>query len=91
VGRLLYQNNGANIMSEYYTDYPFTELGDIPYEEAPIRRIEIISYDNNKYCKIALPCGKISSVKAGYIYKNESRYGQAIFITQDELQNFVRK
>jgi len=25
-----------------FTDYPFTELGDIPYQEAPIREVKVL-------------------------------------------------
>jgi len=55
-----------------WTDYPFTELGDISYQIAPVRRITVLSYDGNKYCRI-LVCGIISEVKLGYIYENPTR------------------
>lgn len=35
-----------------YTDYPFEFLGDIIGEEAPVRQVEVLSYDSDKYCKI---------------------------------------
>lgn len=57
-----------------YTDYPFTELGDIAREQAPIRQCTVISYDGDKYCKIVV--GKlITEVKAGYLYKEPGRCG----------------
>ena len=55
-----------------YTDYPFSQLGDIPYEEAPIRECTVLSYDSNKYCIIQIGHTKLS-VKAGYLYKEPGR------------------
>ena len=54
-------------MSDYYTDYPFEQLGDEAYKKAPTRKIKLISYDGNKYCKIKFK-NKILEVKFGYIY-----------------------
>ena len=58
-----------------YTDYPFTELGDIPNTEAPIRKCVVIGYDGNKYCRIAIE-GRVTEVKAGYLYKEPGRCGE---------------
>lgn len=35
-----------------WTDCPFTQLGDVSGMEAPVREIEIVSYDDDKYCRI---------------------------------------
>lgn len=56
-----------------WTDYPFIELGDEPGKEAPVRRIELISYDGDKYVRVRLPDGQESEIKAGYCYKQEGR------------------
>ena len=58
-----------------WTDYPFTELGDTAGKEAPIRRIDVLSYDSDKYCKV-LVCGVESEVKLGYIYEKPGRCGE---------------
>lgn len=58
-----------------YTDYPFEELGDIPYTKAPIREVLVLSFDGNKYCKIIVE-GVQSEIKAGYIYVKPGRCGQ---------------
>ena len=63
---------------KYYTDYPFVSLGDEPYRIAPVREIEIIEYDGNKYVKI-LVGGIEEKVKAGYIYEEAGRYGEVPF------------
>ena len=55
-----------------WTDYPFTELGDIEYQKAPVREVRIISYDGNKYCHIEVG-GIESSVKLGYLYQKPGR------------------
>ena len=56
----------------FYTDYHFKELGDAPYKIVPVRRIEILSYDGNKYCDV-LCKGKIFNIKSGYIYPRPYR------------------
>lgn len=56
-----------------YTDYPFEELGDQPYMMAPIREINVISYDGDKYCQIEVG-GITTEVKAGYIYDGPGRF-----------------
>lgn len=56
-----------------WTDYPFTFLGDEPFKPAPIREIDVISYDGNKYCQIVVE-GHAAEIKAGYIYENPGRY-----------------
>lgn len=58
-----------------YTDYPFTELGDIPHQEAPVREVTVIGYDQNKYADIVV-WGVKTSVKEGYLYATEGRYGE---------------
>ena len=32
-------------MTYYYTDYPFNELGDIPHQQAPLRKVKLIDFD----------------------------------------------
>ena len=60
---------------KYYTDYPFASLGDEPYKIAPVREIEIIEYDQNKYVRILVE-GIEEEIKAGYIYEKAGRYGE---------------
>jgi len=59
----------------YYTDYPIFELGDEPNKEAPIRTVMVLSYDGDKYCDIIVG-GVVSTIKAGYIYKERGRCGE---------------
>jgi hypothetical protein len=61
-----------NYYKKLYTDYPFSFLGDINGEIAPIREIKVLSYDNNKYCEILVD-GHKTEIKSGYIYTNKSR------------------
>jgi hypothetical protein len=58
-----------------YTDYPFSELGDEPYKEAPIRECVVIRFDGDKYCDIEIE-GKKLSVKYGYLYNSPGRCGE---------------
>ena len=45
-----------------WTDYPFTELGDISGKKAPIRHVHVTSYDGDKYATVIVD-GIESSVK----------------------------
>ena len=35
-----------------WTDYPFTELGDIEFQPAPIRHVQVLDYDGDKYVTV---------------------------------------
>lgn len=60
-----------------YTDYPISQLGDEPFKIAPIRKIEVLSYDRNKYCYIRIDgTDIIDNIKRGYIYAKEGRCGE---------------
>lgn len=60
--------------NKLYTDYPFIELGDTPQEIAPVREVQLVSYDQNKYCVIVVE-GVQTEIKAGYIYTQRGRLG----------------
>ena len=71
-------NNGDTFMIDAWTDYPITGLGDIAGEIAPIRRVKILSYDQNKYCMALIEeNGKrvIQEIKSGYFYNRPARAG----------------
>lgn len=55
-----------------WTDYPFTALGDTSGQIAPIREIEVLSYDRDKYCRVRVE-GHEDEIKAGYIYQKPGR------------------
>ena len=70
-----------------WTDYPFVELGDEPYKPAPIRHVNVISFDGNKYATISFDnCGDVLSVKAGYLYSQRGRYGQVRTVNFRKLE-----
>lgn len=56
-----------------YTDYPLfeKEFG----KKAPIREVELISYDGDKYVTIKFE-GKIYWFKSGYLYSEPGRFGE---------------
>lgn len=74
-------------MDRYYTDYPFTSLGDTKGKIAPIREIKILEYDGDKYCVVrVLGTTAVESIKYGYIYKNKVRNNQnPVLLSQKEL------
>lgn len=67
-----------------YTDYPFHFLGDTDGEEAPIRQVEVLYYDQDKRCKIVVE-GVETEVKTGYLYTKPLRYEEAY--EQDAIIN----
>lgn len=68
-----------------FTDYPIIELGDTAIEIAPIREVEILSYDGNKYCLIFVQ-GVLTEVKGGYLYHESGRVGETPCLMHDELE-----
>lgn len=67
-----------------FTDYPIVELGDIAGEEAPVREVEILSYDGNKYCEVLVE-GVILEIKSGYLYLEPGRVTEVPCFMHDEL------
>lgn len=67
-----------------FTDYPFTFLGDIAGQKAPIRSCVVTGYDGDKYCKIVV-VGEEKEVKAGYLYTEAGRCGDVPTINPSEL------
>ena len=65
-----------------WTDYPLCEEAvitgpalDKPDVEAPIREVELLGWDRNKYCLVALD-GNLYSFKLGYTYTKPGRCGE---------------
>lgn len=71
-----------------WTDYPFVELGDTPYQEAPIRQVRVLSYDQNKYVMVEVG-GKILEVKTGYLYQSRGRYGQVKHCNRRKFERMI--
>jgi hypothetical protein len=76
-------------MIEAWTDYPFVSLGDIPYEEAPIRKVRINAFDGSLYCEIEVE-KKTEWIKSGYLYTEEGRLGTAPKVPFDKLAKLPR-
>ena len=68
-----------------WTDYPFIQLGDLENKKAPIREIEVVSYDDDKYCDIIVK-GIKTSIKAAYIYSKPGRIGKALQVKLSDLR-----
>ncbi len=68
-----------------FTDYPIVELGDTPGEQAPIRSVDVLSYDKNKYCRVIIE-GVITHIKAGYLYTRKGRCGDAPCVPLETLK-----
>ena len=73
-----------------WTDYPFEQLGDVPYKPAPIRHVNVITYDGNKYAKVSFEgCGDWLEVKAGYLYRQRGRLGQVKAVNLRKLERML--
>ena len=67
-----------------YTDYPFICIGDKPNKKAPIREVEVLSYDGDKYCLVKF--GRVyESIKSGYLYQKPGRIGEVPRISREQL------
>lgn len=73
-----------------WTDYPFIELGDIPYKPAPIRHVLVLSYDQNKYAKIYVEGHDlVTEVKWGYLFGQAGRLGKVKQINRRKLERMI--
>jgi hypothetical protein len=70
----------------YWTDYPFVELGDEPGKEAPIRKCDLISYDQDKYVMLRVE-GVTTDIKSGYVYTRPGRCGEVPSVSRDVLHS----
>jgi hypothetical protein len=70
---------------DLYTDYPIHLLGDEPYQEAPIRKCEILNWDGDKYCDVLVE-GVVVNFKAGYIYTEECTWKQEHVVPLEYLK-----
>lgn len=55
-----------------WTDYPILLLGDDPYKKVPIRKVEKIEGDHEKWVFITVD-GATTETKRGYIYGSPRR------------------
>lgn len=75
-----------------WTDYPFEQLGDKPYQRVPIRHVCVVSYDGNKYAKVLFSdCGDLLEVKAGYLYRRCGRLHQVKPVNQRKLERMQKR
>ena len=75
-----------------WTDYPFRQLGDEAYKKAPVRHVNVISYDGDKYAKVSFAgCGDWLEVKACYLYRQRGRSGQVKTINRRKLERMAAR
>lgn len=56
-----------------WTDYPLISLGDVSGQRAPIRRVTVVHYDQNKYATVMTAEGNMETFKWGYLYRSPGR------------------
>ena len=70
-----------------FTDYPFTELGDEYGSRAPVRKVNVVDYDGDKYATVQFPeTGHRLQVKIGYLYSHRGRLGQVKQINPRKIE-----
>lgn len=72
-------------MTRLYTDYPITELGDVPGQEAPVRSCRVVEtyHPHSKYVLIDVE-GVRKEIKKGYLYTMPGRLGEVPAATSDD-------
>jgi hypothetical protein len=73
-----------------WTDYPLEWMGDEPGKKAPVREVDVLSYDGNKRCR-AVVGGRECEIKAGYIYQRAGRIGEVPALTRGQLSALPRR
>ncbi len=76
---------------KYYTDYPITELGDIPEQRAPVRICHVLDLEVNELYVRVLVEGIVKTFKRGYLYAEEGRCGKVPPVYLDDLLAAVKK
>lgn len=71
-------------MLRAWTDYPLVALGDTAGQPAPVREVEVVSYDGDKYCRVRV-CGRYEEIKIAYIYQRAGRLGDVPPLTPMQL------
>lgn len=69
------------------TDYPFVQLGDIPGKPAPIRKVQVVGYDDDKYVRVRLIHAE-ETIKRGYLYTDAT--GETV-VSRDVLAGLPRE
>lgn len=69
-----------------FTDYPIKELGDKEYSIAPMREVEVISYDGSKYCQIAVE-GVKRNINKKYLYAEERGFKNLIGMPLETIKH----
>lgn len=73
----------TNNRQKYWTDYPITELGDIPHKIAPVRECKVIRWLGARWL-IAEAEGVQFKTKKFYVYTQKGRAGEVPFVERPE-------
>lgn len=72
----------------YYTNYPIEKLGDILGKRAPVRKCNILFYDEDKYVDIFIE-GVITRIKRGYVCRTKRLTKKCRGITHRSLIKLI--
>ena len=73
-----------------YTDYLVELLGDKPFKKAPVRRVQVISYDLNKYAFVKIIGTEVRlEIKAGYLYSEAGTCGTVKRMNVRKLERMI--
>lgn len=68
-----------------WTDYPFVEFGDTANAIAPVREVQIIAFDGDKYATVVVE-GIELEIKAGYLYCKPGRHSKVQPVSLNALR-----
>jgi len=75
------------MMHNAWTDYPLKELGDTPGQEAPVRQVEVLGYDGDKYLTVRVGENFVTEVKRFYVYAESGRFGTVPVFNVKQLKD----
>lgn len=70
----------------YFTDYPLNELGDIPHQQAPVRKVKLLDFDGDKWCRVIVEDEDVvADIKYFYLYVDLCDYENLKPISREQL------
>ena len=74
------------ITGYYFTDCPLNELGDVPHQQAPVRKVKLLDFDGDKWCKVIVEDeDEVVDIKYFYLYANLCDYENLKPISREQV------
>lgn len=74
------------ITGYYFTDYPLNELGDVPHRQVPVRKVKLLDFDGDEWCKVIVEDEDVVvDIKYFYLYANLCDYENLKPISREQV------